>query len=252
MAGLELGGEVGHRLEPLAVILGHRLLDRPIEARRHVGPSVTDTGHGVVHVAHRDRDEVVAGEGNLAGEQLVEHAAERVDVGLLVDRLAAGLLRRDVVARPHDRARDRHPVDVDRMGDAEVGHLRSAVGVEQHVLRLDVAVDEPLIVREREPARDLQRKLDRLARAQWALLRHQLLQVHPVDVLEDDELPAVLLAPVDHRDDVRMGQLRDGARFPAKALDVVVVPRELLVQDLQRDRPLEQPVVRAVDARHAT
>ena len=138
------------------------------------------------------------------------------------------------------------------MGDPEVGHLRPAVAVEQHVLRLDVAVDEPLIVREREPARDLQRELDRLARAQRPFLGHQLLQVHPVDVLEDDELPPLLLAPVDHRDDVRMGKLRNGARFPAKAFYIVVVPSELLVQDLQRDGPLEQAVASAIDARHAT
>ena len=137
------------------------------------------------------------------------------------------------------------------MGDPEVRDLRAPVPVEQDVLRLDVAVDEPLVVREREPARDLQPQLDRLTRAQRPSLRHQLLQVHPVHVFEDDELAPILLAPVDHRDDVRVSQLRDGARLAAEALDVVVVPRELLVQDLQRDRPFEQAVVRAVDARHA-
>ena len=77
------------------------------------------------------------------------------------------------------------------------------------------------------------------------------LQVLAVDVLEDDELAAVLLAAVDHRDDVRMRELGDRARLAAEALDVLVVVGELLVQHLQRDVALEQPVVRPVDARHA-
>ena len=41
------------------------------------------------------------------------------------------------------------------------------------------------------------------------------------------------------------------ARLAAEALDVVVVARVVLVQDLDRDVALEQPVVRPVDARHA-
>jgi hypothetical protein len=48
-----------------------------------------------------------------------------------------------------------------------------------------------------------------------------------------------------------MGELRDRARFAAKALDVILVLRELLVQDLERDRALEQAVVRTEDTRHA-
>ena len=220
--------------------------------RRDVGPHLADGGNRVVHVAHGDRDEVVAVERHLTGQELVEDAAERVDVRLLVDRLAARLLGRDVVAGSHDRAGDRHPVDVERMGDAEVGYLRAAVGVDQDVLGLDVAVDEPVLVRKREPAGDLERELDRLAWVKGTFLVEELLQVHPVDVFEDDELPTVLLAAVDHRDDVRMSELRDRASLAAEAFDVGVVARELLVEDLQRNGAFEQLVVRPIDARHAT
>ena len=58
----------------------------------------------------------------------------------------------------------------------------------------------------------------------------------------------VVLAAVDDRDDVRMRELRDGARLAAEALDVVLVAAVLVVQDLQRDVALEQRVERAVDA----
>ena len=57
--------------------------------------------------------DVVALEGPAAGQHLVEHAAERPDVGALVDRLALGLLRRHVgrgaedhPAHGHRRRRD--------------------------------------------------------------------------------------------------------------------------------------------------
>jgi len=88
-------------------------------------------------------------------------------------------------------------VHVDRAGDAEVGHLRLAVAVQQHVLRLDVAVDQAVVVREAERARDLQPEPDRLALGERALPGEQILQVLAVDVLEDDVLPVVLLAAID-------------------------------------------------------
>ena len=59
------------------------------------------------------------------------------------------------------------------------------------------------------------------------------------------------LAAIDHRDDVRMRELRDDARLAPEPLDVLVVLEVALVEDLQRDVALEQRVVRLVDARHA-
>ncbi len=92
---------------------------------------------------HRDGDEVLAGERDIAGQQLVEHDAERVDVGLLVDAHALRLLGRDVVGRTEHRAGLRQTaLHVERARDAEVGHLGLAVAVQKHVLRLDVAMHE--------------------------------------------------------------------------------------------------------------
>ena len=62
---------------------------------------------------------------------------------------------------------------------------------EEHVLRLDVAVDEPLRVRERERAADLEAELEHTPHGQRAAALDELLQVLAVDELEDDELLAV-------------------------------------------------------------
>jgi hypothetical protein len=79
-----------------------------------------------------------------------------------------------------------------------------------------------------------------------------LLERVAVDVLEDDELVAVLLAAVDHGHDVRVRQLGDRPRLAAEALDRRLVLTVCRVEDLQRDVPIEQLVVCAVDARHPT
>ncbi len=76
------------------------------------------------------------------------------------------------------------------------------------------------------------------------------------DVLEHDvRRPAAvlggLLAGVDDGDDVRVVELRDGARLAAEALELVGVGGDLAVHQLDRDRSLEHRVEGAVDGRHA-
>ncbi len=201
---------------------------------------------------HRDGDEVLTGERDLSGQHLVEHDAERVDVGLLVDVHALRLLGRDVVGRAEHRAGLGHPaLDVERAGDAEVGDLRLAVAVQQDVLRLDVAMDETVAVREREPARDLDRQLERRRDRQWVRLLDQPLEVVAADELEHDELLPTVLAPVDDRDDVRVREDGRRASLAPEPFDVLRLLQMALVEDLERDRTVEQPVVRPVDARHA-
>ena len=129
--------------------------------------------------------------GTRAGEHLPEHDAERVDVGRRRDGAAARLLRREVLAGPDDRSRLRHAVlDVERARDAEVGDLDAAVLAEEDVLRLDVAMDETALVRERQAVRDSDRKLERAPQRQRAGADDQLLEVLAVDELEDDVLAA--------------------------------------------------------------
>jgi hypothetical protein len=97
---------------------------------------------------------------------------------------------------------------------------------------------------------DLPAELEHLADAERAAADEQLVQVLALDVLEDDERLAAVVAAIDHGHDARVRELGDRARLAAEALDVVVVVRVLIVQDLQRDDALERAVARSVDARH--
>ena len=72
-----------------------------------------------------------------------------------------------------------------------------------------------------------------------------------VDVLHDDEVGAVVLAPVEDRHDVGVGQVGGGLRLPAEPLDERAVDRELGEEDLQRHGPVELEVHGAVHLGHA-
>ena len=211
----------------------------------HVGQLLAD-------VLHRDRDLVLAVERDVAREHLEQHDAERVDVGLAVDVVAERLLGRDVVGGPEHAAVGGQPLLVERARDAEVGDLGRALRVDEHVLRLDVAVHDAAVVRGAERAGDLDRVGDRLVDREPAHAADALLERLALDVLEDDVGTAVLLARVDHADDVRMVELGDGARLAAEALELVGVRRDLAVHELDRDLPLQRGVERAVDRRHPT
>ena len=117
---------------------------------------------------HGHGDLVLAVERHIPGEHLVEDDAERVDVRLAVDVVAERLLGRDVVGRAEHAAVGGQPVLVERAGDAEVGDLGRALVVDQHVLGLDVAVDDVVRVGAAERAGDLDRVGDRLVHRQPA------------------------------------------------------------------------------------
>ena len=79
------------------------------------------------------------------GERLVEHERERADVGPLVDPLTRGLLGRHVGERADDVAGSREQLVAGQVGDPEVDSFAAApprAVRHDHVLRLDVAVDD--------------------------------------------------------------------------------------------------------------
>lgn len=100
-----------------------------------------------------DGDLGVTRERRLAGEAFVQHAAEGVDVGSMVDGAALDLLGRGVVDRAEEESGPRQAGRGSPLHDPEVGHER-ALGalLDQDVRRFDVAVDELSRVRGVEAA----------------------------------------------------------------------------------------------------
>ncbi len=136
----------------------------------------------------------------VAGEHLPQHHAEGPDVSPLVRRNAGGLLRSHVGGGAEDDARGcgvggqrrRHRqavvavVGIPRLGQAEVEHLDRTVGTELDVGRLEVAVDDALLVGRLQCLGDLQGDGDGVIdgdRAAFDAIR----QVLAVDELHDEE-----------------------------------------------------------------
>ena len=157
---LEVGVHRRGRLVAVGGLLRERAQDDEVEVVGHVRAQLGRRRRRLREVLHRDLDRAVAGERHLAGEQLEEHDPGRVEVGRLVDRRAARLLGREVLRGADDRALLGHLARA-RARDAEVRHLDDALGVDDDVVRLDVAVDDAVAVREAQRGEDLARVRDR-------------------------------------------------------------------------------------------
>ena len=173
-----------------------------------------------------DRDVRLAVERLASGQALEHEAAERVDVGGRPDGLAANLLRRGVIERADEEACLRDPLAPRPLRDPEVGQVHPPAGLEQHVGRLDVAVNEVFRMRRVERPRDLLEDRNRAVGRERPRLE-QLVEVAPADVAHRDVDDPVGLARVVDRDDARVVErcdhlrLGDEARTELSVLDQV-------------------------------
>ena len=205
-----------------------------------------------------DAQRGVRGEGHLAGDELVEHRARRVEVGPHVEHFPSRLLGRHVLGRAADEARhgdSRAALGFGDLGDAEVADLHHlAAGVvldDHHVLGLQVAVDDAGGVRGGEGVEHLAHHTADAPRRQRRLLFDHLEQVGAVEQLHRDVEPAVLVrAEVDdlHRVGVREPTRR--ARLAVEALDHLGIASEVRVQHLDRHVLLEALLSRGVHPPH--
>ena len=194
----------------------------------------------------------IARERNLAAGHLVEDHAEREDVRPRVGLLAPHLLRRHVERRPQNGAHLRHGAAGERLGEAEVGQVRRAGRVEHDVLRLQVAVDDALLVRRREPLADLteQREEPRQRKAPLAL--EHALEVLALDVLHRQVPDPVVLAEVVDAKDVPVRDAAGELDLPLEALEDLAVLRDLGTDELEGHVAVELQIADLVHGSHAT
>ena len=88
-------------------------------------------------------------------------------------------------------------------GDAEVHHLDVAVGQHHDVLRLDVAVDDLVLMRHGERGADLRANLGDLLGVERAVAADAALEVGAAQVLHNDVIGVAVLAPIVDAHDVR-------------------------------------------------
>ena len=153
---------------PAGSLTSDRLISSP-----HVRRQVAGQRLGLLaHLLERDGDGVVAVEGRVPGQALVADQAQGVDVAGRRGQPALGLLGREVLRGADDLAGLGQRDAAGRMGDAEVGDLHAAVGADQDVPGLDVAVHHAGRVRLTEPEGGLPQQRERGRGVQRALAGH--------------------------------------------------------------------------------
>ena len=77
-------------------VLGEQLGDDCFERSRHPLNDLVERCRPIVYLLVGDADRVLAGEGRFAGDHLVHHDAERVQIAAWVGLGALGLLGREI------------------------------------------------------------------------------------------------------------------------------------------------------------
>ena len=169
-------------------------------------------------------------------EHLVEHHAEREQIGPVIERSSLDLLRRHVRHRPDDRPRRRHLGRGDgshvglaqsrssgwREGQTEIEHLHPSVFRHHDVGRLQVAMGDLLLMRRGERIGQRQRQLQKPLQRQTSR-RNQRIERLPLDQFHGQEPDAIRIFSGIDRDDVRVVECGDGAGFAREAF----VPRRI-------------------------
>ena len=210
----------GRALVAVGRVLLHRLLGDLAQAFRHVRRHLGQRLRLFGDLHDGDGHRAAAVKRQAAGQHFVQHDADRVDVGARVGAVALGLLGADIMHRADGLVADGLALRAGEAGDAEIHHLDGTVGLQHDVLRLDVAVDDPLGMGVVQRAEHLRGEMHDLFPGQRAAaLLEVFFQRDAVDILHHDILQLVGDRNVVDLDDIGMVEDRDGLGFFLEHLD---------------------------------
>jgi hypothetical protein len=245
--GVERRGERGHRLEAVLRPLREGAGDRVRDRTRHVRADVAGRGRHLGDLPVKDRPQRVALERIAAGEEAVADDRQRVLIGAVVERpLADRLLGAHAVRRPDERPRpgERRRRAVAHAGDAEVGEHRPPLRpLEQDVLRLDVAVDDPGPVGGAERRGRFAEDATRLGDGELLSPIERRGETPAVDQRHGEERRPLTFPDGVDGDDVGVPQLGDRLGLAVEALEQGDRGDEVAAQGLHGNLPLQPPVV---------
>ena len=140
---------------------------------------------------------------------------------------------------------------IERFGQPEVQDLHRPVVANFDVRRLQIAMDDAVVVGLLERLGNLPRDWKRLF--EWyGAPRHPGGEILAVHEFHHDRMDPVCFFETVDLGNVRVIQPRERPRFPLKTPQSLGVSREHLRQDLQRDVTIQLRIARSIDLAHAT
>jgi hypothetical protein len=240
---VERGDDGVGAADAISRLLGQQLADERVELLRDLRVALDRRDRLHLHVAAHHLELRAAVERQLAGDDLVQHDAEGIEVAAPIQRRAAQDLRRDVLHRT------RHPAalfvahaadeaEVDELDDAVFGvgvlggGAASGRRSDEDVLRLHVVMDEAAGVDVLERAAHLHDEGVELLEREGGGKRGE---VAAFDVLHGEERQVLRLddTEVEHAREVGVAQFGERLELVAEVLQRLVAP--LALHGLERE-----------------
>ncbi len=188
-----------------------------------------------------------------AGHELVEHAAEGVDVCRRAHVQALCLLGREVGRCPDHEPLPRHATELRTAIDErepEVHHPCAQRRLDEDVLGLEIAVDQRDGVGGDQQVGELGRELDGVAQRHRHALGHEAAEHRAAQQLHRDEHQVLVDADVVDLDCAGVVEHRRDPGLAHEAVDAAAALEDAGQQHLERDSTTEVELGRLVDATH--
>ena len=188
----------------------------------------------------------------LSVEQEPPQRAQPEDVGAVIDpRIQVPNLGRDVARGPAGGVLFFVRVAVEVQSQAEIDDACVAPAARRHgpdhIGGLQVAMNQPRAVDRPERAAELQKQRSHELGGQWAMLRHQAMQVDALQELEHQERATLRLPTLDETWDMGRADSQEGFRFAPKTLRTI---SPAFAAELHGDLTLAERVSRAKHDAH--
>jgi len=181
------------------------------------------------------------------GDQSGYHHAQRPQVAARIGRLAKRLLRRHVTDGTEHGHRPCQTGLADELRQAEIQNLDERLAGDQHVRRLDVAVDDPALVGFLQRLRNLDCIIERLVQLQGPVLNPLFQGLARVVSHDQKHLAVGRLVDVVDGADVRVVERRSGLCLDDEAFLCGTIAGEIRRQDLDGHGTPQPLVFGAVD-----
>ena len=162
-----------------------------------------------------------------AGQHLKQRDTQRIDITLFIGKTAPYLLRGSIMHTAHDIGSN--GIAGCCLRNAEVRYLYLAVHADDHVLRLDITVNDMIVVRRLDPLCHLDRNAHSFSYGKPRFLLDIFLQGNAFYQLHDNIMRAVFLSHIIDINDIRMHQSCCRLCFTAEFLQEILVFRKFLL-----------------------